>query len=92
MNFKALNIKKGLKRIWIIGSVLLFLFPLFTGIGILGNEIDGFYGRSYEVSDMLQFLSVVTYCVVSIGLWWGVLYLGFWIARGFVDDDKKAGF
>ena len=92
MNFKALNIKKGLKRIWIIGSVLLFLFPLFTGIGILGNEIDGVYGRSYEVSDMLQFLSVVTYFVISIGLWWGVLYLGFWIARGFVDDDKKAGF
>ena len=92
MNFKALNIKKGLKRIWIIGSVLLFLFPLFTGIGILGNEIDGFYGRSYEVSDMLQFLSVVTYSGICIGLWWGVLYLGFWIARGFVDDDKKAGF
>ena len=92
MNFKALNIKKGLKRIWIIGSVLLFLFPLFTGIGIFGIEIDGFYGRSYEVSDMLQFLSVVTYFVISIGLWWGVLYLGFWIARGFVDDDKKAGF
>ena len=31
--------------------------------------------------------------VVSVGLWWALLYLGFWIARGFVDDDdKKAGF
>jgi len=90
MNFKEWNIKKGLKRIWIIGSVLLFLFPLFTGIGIFGIEIDELYGRS---SDMLQFLSVVTYFVVSIGLWWGLLYLGFWIARGFVNDDnKKVGF
>ena len=89
MNIKAWNIKKGLKRIWIIGSVFLFLFPLFTGIGFFGTEIDELYGRS---SDMLQFLSVVTYSGICIGLWWGVLYLGFWIARGFVDDDKKAGF
>ena len=26
-------------------------------------------------------------------LWWVLIYVGFWIARGFVDDDdKKAGF
>jgi len=31
--------------------------------------------------------------VVSVGLWWVLLYVGFWVARGFVDDDdKKAGF
>jgi hypothetical protein len=53
------------------------------------NDITRFYGRR----DLLEFLSVATYFVISIGLWWGVLYLGFWIARGFVDDDdKKAGF
>ncbi len=89
MNFKALNIKKGLKRFWIVGSVFWLLFPFLTGGEIFGAQVGAFYGPS---SDMLQFLSVVTYCVVSIGLWWGVLYLGFWIARGFIDDDKKAGF
>ena len=88
MNIKAWNIKKGLKRIWIIGSV--FLPFILMGIGFVdGNEIDRFYGRGI----ILEFLSVVTYFVISIGLWWALLYLGFWIARGFVDDDdKKAGF
>jgi hypothetical protein len=86
MNFKAWNMKKGLKRIWIVGSV--FVPFILMGTGFV-NDIDGFYGRG----DILKFLSVVTYFVVSIGLWWGLLYLGFWIARGFVDDgDKKAGF
>ena len=86
MNFKAWNIKKGLKRIWIVGSVLVPFILMGTGFV---NDIDGFYGRG----DILKFLSVVTYFVVSIGLWWGLLYLGFWIARGFVNDDnKKVGF
>ena len=86
MNFKAWNMKKGLKRIWIVGSV--FVPFILMGTGFV-NDIDGFYGRG----DILKFLSVVTYFVVSIGLWWGLLYLGFWIARGFVNDDnKKVGF
>ena len=86
MNFKEWNIKKGLKRIWIVGSVLVPFILMATSFV---NDIDGFYGRG----DILEFLSVITYFVVSIGLWWGLLYLGFWIARGFVDDDdKKAGF
>ncbi|SVE39261.1 uncharacterized protein METZ01_LOCUS492115 [marine metagenome] len=86
MNFKEWNIKKGLKRIWIVGSVLVPFILMATGFV---NDIDGFYGRG----DILEFLSVVTYFVVSIGLWWGLLYLGFWIARGFVNDDnKKVGF
>ena len=88
MNFKALNIKKGLKRFWIVGSVFWILFPFSTNGYIFDTRIDRFYGRS----DIMEFLSMATYFVVSIGLWWGVLYLGFWIARGFIDDDKKAGF
>ena len=90
MNFKAWNMNKGLKRIWIIGTVFLFLIPFFTSGKIFGSGIDKIYGRS---SDMVEILSVVTYFVISIGLWWGLLYLGFWVARGFADDDnKKAGF
>ena len=86
MNIKAWNIKKGLKRIWIIGSV----FIIYISTRFLGSEMGELYGGR---GDTLEFLSVVTYFAISIGLWWGVLYLGFWIARGFVDDDdKKAGF
>ncbi len=77
MNFKALNMKKGLKRIWILGSVFWLAFPFFRwgsadGGTTLGAAIIG---------------------VVSVLVWWALLYLGFWVARGFVDDDdKKAGF
>ena len=88
MNIKAWNIKKGLKRIWIIGSVFVPFILMNTDF-VDDSEIDRFYGQGI----ILEFLSVVTYFVVSIGLWWGLLYLGFWIARGFVNDDnKKVGF
>ena len=87
MNFKEWNIKKGLKRIWIIGSVFVPFVLMGTDF-VDGDQIGRFYGRGI----ILELLSVVTYFVISIGLWWALLYLGFWIARGFVDDDKKAGF
>jgi len=76
MNLKAMNMKKGFTRIWIIGSVFWFVFPFF-------NFDDGAAPWSLNA----------TIGVVSVGLWWVLLYLGFWVARGFVDDDdKKAGF
>ena len=87
MGFKAWNIKKGLKRIWIIGTPFFIFLPHI----IVGNrDIDELYGGR---GDIAQYLSLFTYWGISVGLWWGVLYLGFWVARGFVDDDdKKAGF
>ena len=97
MNFKAWNMKKGLKRFWIVGSVFWFVFPFFTEGKIFGIRIDRLYNRYPTAisgtTDMEELLGIATYLVVSIGLWWALLYLGFWIARGFVgDDDKKAGF
>ena len=77
MNFKAWNIKKGLKRIWIIGSVFWFVFPQWLFI--------------HEKHDWDYSMNILG--VICVGLWWALLYLGFWVARGFVDDDdQKAGF
>ena len=91
MNFKAWNMNKGLKRIWIIGSVFWLLLPFLNDGKVFGTSVHHFYG--VMPSDIVELLSVVTYWIVSIGLWWGLLYLGFWVARGFADDDnKKAGF
>ena len=83
MNFKALNMKKGLKRIWIIGSVFWLLYPFIPDQDyIFGVDV------STNVSE-----GVLVFWVFSQIIWWALLYLGFWVARGFVDDDdKKAGF
>ena len=65
----------------------------FTRIWIIGSVFwfvfPFFYLDVLEPSWSLN----VTIGVVSVGLWWVLLYLGFWVACGFVDDDdKKAGF
>jgi len=77
MNFKAMNMKKGLKRFWIVGSVFWF-----------------FYATNYFAylnSPMVPWTLLAAAGIV--GLWWALLYVGFWVARGFVDDDdNKAGF
>ena len=79
MNFKAMNTKKGLKRFWIVGSVFWLLYPFIPPSGnVFGNYLS-------EVSD------AIIYFLSSQIIWWGLLYVGFWVARGFVDD-KKAGF
>ena len=43
MNFKAMNMKKGLKRIWILGSVFWFVFPefYFTDFKLLERTLAG---------------------------------------------------
>ena len=83
MHFKALNMKKGLKRIWILGSVFWVLYPFFPPAGYV-------FGSSLNIESSTQF---IIYLIVSQIIWWALLYVGFWIARGFVDDDdKKAGF
>ena len=77
MNFKAWNMKKGLKRLWIVGSVFWFVLPQWIVSGGINSDIIG----------------KIILGVIFVGLWWALLYLGFWVARGFVDDDdKKAGF
>ena len=77
MNFKEWNIKKGLKRIWIIGSVFWFVFSQW----LVSED-----GTTWEYP-------LIIYGVIFVGLWWALLYLGFQVARGFVDDDdKKVGF
>ena len=94
MNFKALNMKKGLKRIWIIGSVFWFVYAVIICCGSLGLWIEAPF----------QVVKAVFSGLLFVGLWWAVFYLGIWVirgsvflgrwvARGFVDDDdKKADF
>ena len=81
MNFKAMNMKKGLKRLWIIGSVFWLLYPFISPPG----NVFGIY--------LPEFSDAIIYFIAIQISWWALLYSGFWVARGFVDDDDtKAGF
>ena len=83
MKLKEMNMKKGLKRIWIVGSVFWLLYPFIADDQAIIFGVIDFYPE----------LGVLVFWVFSQIIWWGLLYLGFWIARGFVDDDnKKVGF
>ena len=86
MNFKAWNMKKGLKRIWIVGSVFWLLYPIIADQSII-------FGVKVSTGGQPMLIGVLIFWVFSQIIWWALLYLGFWLARGFVDDDdKKAGF
>ncbi|SVD72260.1 uncharacterized protein METZ01_LOCUS425114 [marine metagenome] len=82
MNFKAMNMKKGFKRLWIIGSVFWLLYPFIPPPGnVFGIYLPEFYPNA------------IIYFIASQIIWWAIFFLGFWVARGFVDDDDtKAGF
>jgi hypothetical protein len=81
MNRKAMNLKKGLKRFWIVGSVFWLLYPIIPSQG---------YAFGIRINDWDE---LILYAITSQIVWWSLLYVGFWVARGFVDDDdNKAGF
>ena len=83
MNFKALNMKKGLKRIWILGSVFWVLYPYIPPVGYV-------FGLPLNIEPINW---IILYYVLSQIIWWAIFFLSFWVARNFVDDDdKKAGF
>ena len=71
-----MNIKRGLIRLWVVGSVLWVLFICFLsyedgGIGFIGTP--QFYFEN----------------LVSIPFLWLFLYMGFWVSSGFSSDKKK---
>jgi hypothetical protein len=85
------NIKRGLKRLGVVLSVYYLLEVLvsirshkslkFFGFEILSGR--GYYG------DPLELIVAVT--VFILGVFWGLLYIGFWVGSGFSGGDKKEG-
>ena len=71
-----MNIKKGLKRLWVVGTVL---WVLLWGL-ILPERENPF------LSFNLQFMYIVF--GVPIGFWI-LLYMGFWVSSGFTNDKKR---
>ena len=69
-----MNIKRGLKRIWIVVSVLWVVGIIVITINFVEHETQGNF---YLVG------------VVGLFVWWGLLYVGFWISSGFSSAKKK---
>ena len=72
-----MNIKRGLKRIWVVITVLYFLMVYWT---IHTN----YKGITFDLVKK-DFLDVIS---IPIGFW-VFLYVCFWITSGFTNNKKK---
>jgi len=66
-----MNFRRGLKRLWVVGSIG---WTFLSGIICL-NEFKG---------NQLQCLGIVVGPIIFA---WVLLYLGFWVASGFKEDE-----
>ena len=73
-----MNIKRGLKRLWVVGTGLWFIgFSFFT---YENNKYSGLY----------DFFGDYLIPLITVPLvFWILLYSGFWIISGFSSDKKK---
>ena len=70
-----MNIKRGLKRIWIVVSVL-WMVGMTVVMIMQGDSIN-----------LIE--KMFLWEVVGLFVWWGLLYTGFWIVSGFSSDKNK---
>ena len=71
-----MNIQRGLKRLWVVGSVL---WVLLWGL-ILPERNNPF----------LRFNIDSMYLVFGFPIgFWILLYMGFWVSSGFTNNKKK---
>ena len=79
-----MNIKRRLKRIWVVGSVLWIVW----GYYYLMSSIDTRSETDFLSEFGLVAFLVTSYIVQVSGLivWWGIFYIGFWISSFFGGD------
>ena len=68
-----MNIKRGLERIWIVVSAL---WVVVVGVMVSGMDKD-------------QMEKYIFGGVICLFVWWGILYISFWISSGFSGGEKK---
>ncbi len=69
-----MNIKRDLKKVSVILSVLWMVWVL---VNSLGEGTESFLVMS------------IGFGVSGLIVWWGLLYTGFWVSSCFGDDDKN---
>ena len=73
-----MNIKRGLLRLWMVGTVLWFLFLFLLGFA-------DYNGITLDIIKLRDFTFIFG---VPLGFW-VFLYICFWIGSGFSSDKKK---
>jgi hypothetical protein len=69
-----MNLKRGMAGVWTLISVLWGGYWANMLITTVADE------------DRIRFLNFMVYGLL---LWWGLLYIGFWISSLFNDNNKK---
>jgi hypothetical protein len=73
-----MNIKRGLKRLWFVGSVLWVLLWVLI------------FPDAYNPFLNIRLKNMYFLFGVPIGFWI-LLYMGFWVSSGFSSDENKDG-
>jgi hypothetical protein len=73
-----MNIKLGLLRLWMVGTVLWFLFLFLLGL-------TDYNSITLDIIQLGDFTFIFS---VPLGFW-VFLYTGFWVSSGFTNDKKK---
>ena len=62
-----------------------------TGVWTLISILWGGYWTNVITTSVVPENRIKSFSIMIGGLlvWWGLLYIGFWISSGFSGDDKK---
>ena len=69
-----MKIKRGMTGVWTLLSIL------------WGGYWTSVITTSVVTEDRIRFLNIMVYGLL---VWWGLLYIGFWISSGLKGDKKK---
>jgi len=69
-----MKIKRGMTGVWTLLSIL------------WGGYWTNVITTSVITEDRIRFLNIMVYVLL---VWWGLLYIGFWISSGLKGDKKK---
>jgi membrane protein DedA with SNARE-associated domain len=73
-----MNVKRSLLRLWMVGTVLWFLFLFLLGF-------TDYNGITLDIIKLRDFTFIFGVPIV----FWVFLYVCFWISSGFSSDKKK---
>ena len=82
-----MNIKQGLKRLWVVATIFWYSFCGFLVLRDYRNDTTYWDDPMYYTSRPPEVLFILF--IVTPIVFWTLLYMGFWVSSGFSSDKKK---